>query len=101
MSTLNFCIKMEIGSRFQGFTMLTFLIKHNTTAEEKTFIVSQIFSFLIDTSCGYHMLAKDQVAYSSETAQEKNISGSVCYHRGEIIRKTTLKKADVVWPRRY
>lgn len=48
---------MEIGSRFQGFTMLTFLIKHNTTTEGKTFIVSQIFPLLIDTSCGYHMLA--------------------------------------------
>lgn len=65
---------MEIGNRFQGFTMLPFLIKHDTTMQDKTFIASQICSFLIDASCGYPMLAwkpKDQVAYSSETAQEK------------------------------
>ena len=54
--------------------MLPFLIKHDTTMQDKTFIASQICSFLIDASCGYPMLAwkpKDQVAYSSEPAQEK------------------------------
>lgn len=55
VSTLNFCIKIEMVSGFLGFTILTFLIKHGTIAKDKTFNVSQIFSFLIDTSYGHHM----------------------------------------------
>lgn len=43
VSPLNFCVKTGTVSGFQGFGMLTFLIKCGTTAKSKPFRVSQTF----------------------------------------------------------